>query len=61
MNPVIVYFATLFCQARDRLRPAGEGTITVEGMVIAALLFVIALAALLLYTTVVRKYVSEIH
>jgi hypothetical protein len=53
------YLAVLLWRARDKLR-GDDGAITLEWIVIAALLFVIALAAVLFYTAVVRKYMSRI-
>lgn len=61
MRPELSYLITLLCRARDKLRAGGDaGAVTLEWMVIAALLFVIALAAVLYYTSVVRKYMGKI-
>ena len=57
----IRYLTLLLSRARRRLRDAGDaGAITLEWIVIAALLFAIALAAALAFQNVVRQYMSQL-
>lgn len=56
---MFVPLINLIYRARDKLSGDG-GAVTLEWMVIAALLFAIAIAALALYTSVVRKYMGQI-
>ena len=57
----IRYLTLLLSRAHRRLRDAGDaGAITLEWIVIAALLFAIALAAALAFQNVVRQYMSQL-
>ena len=61
----IRYLTLLLSRARRRLRTClkdggDAGAITLEWIVIAALLFAIALAAALAFQNVVRQYMSQL-
>ena len=61
LPPELSYLTALLGRARRKLKDAGDrGAITLEWMVIAALLFAIALAAALKFTSVVRTYMGQL-